>query len=157
LHIDGPLALGLLLLVDFHTMTREQIRLAVFLAAEKEAAPTWAILCQAEIESGFRNDLVSSDGAAGVLQIRPVDGAQPGYGVAPISASQILIPGQATTWACRYLDAIRQYRGVGNYTWAQAFLKYNVGPDGDIRTASRAYKNLAAACVALLGEPDPLA
>ena len=123
-------------------MTREDIRLAVFQTAESQEAPTWMIFRQVEIESNFNNAAVSATGALGICQILPSTAAEPGYGVEPITEDQILDPVQATRFLCRYLDALRVHVGGGK--WSQALLHYNVGPAGDVATASSAYRALAA-------------
>ena len=138
-------------------MTIPEVRAAVFAAAEKQEAPTWAVLLQVGIESGFNCDAVSSCGAIGPCQILPATGAQPGFGVIPVLPAALREPYTATAFLCRYLYGMKRDMDVGGGSWARAFLKYNVGPGGDVQTASAAYKRLAQAVALMEGEADPLA
>jgi soluble lytic murein transglycosylase-like protein len=137
-------------------VTYAEIRAAVFAAAEESEPPTWLMLRQAEIESGFNPAAVSDlpeDAAIGVFQVRPKDGANFGFGVPAMSAADLLDPTKATIWAGKALAGLRSHLGGG---WGAAFLRYNVGAGGNLHTASAQYKALAQAAVLAYGEVNPL-
>ena len=140
-------------------LTIQQIRLAVFQAAELSDPPTWAMFRQAQIECGWDLDVingavVSSAGARGPFQIEPATAAGPGYGVPAISPEDALDPTLSTLWAGKYLTALRN--GPASGRWGVAFLMYNVGPGASVSTASDAYRQLAQYVALTLGEADPV-
>ena len=136
-------------------MTEPEVRAAVFAAAEQQDPPTWMVLRQVQIESGFNPAAVSAIGALGVAQILPSTGEHPGFGVPPVTPAALRDPSAATAFLCRYLTAMRRDESVGAGHWSRALLKYNVGPGGDVRTASSAYKELARYVAIVESEPCP--
>jgi soluble lytic murein transglycosylase-like protein len=130
---------------------------AVFAAVQKLEPPTFAVLAQVRIESGFDVGAVSAAGAVGPCQILPATGADPGYGIEPISGAALLDPTLSTRFLCAYLTAMRGDRGAcPEGDWATAFLRYNVGPGGDVRNASAAYKALARLVAVVCGTASPV-
>jgi len=89
-------------------------------------------------ESGFDESAVNSrTGATGLTQIMPATAAEPGYGVAPLSAELLMDPAANVDLGMRYLRAM--YDKFGN--WPDAFRAYNAGPGNVERSRSFAETN----------------
>lgn len=90
-----------------------------------DGTPTEALLDRIRmIESGGDDYAVSPAGARGPFQIMPATGADPGYGVAPISGPAVNDPTKAREWARAYLAAMmRKYQNP-----MLAVAAYNAGP-----------------------------
>jgi soluble lytic murein transglycosylase-like protein len=134
------------------------VKQTIFTIAEECAPPTYMILAQAKIESGYNPDAYNaSSGAMGLFQIKPTTARQPGFGVTPLtSIADLNDPEKATLFACEYLHGLYLDTDVGAGSWAKAILHYNVGPGADVNTASDAYKALAIMVSVLESEPYPL-
>ena len=110
-------------------------------AAQSAGVPVDMFLAQIGIESGWDNNSVSSTGAVGLGQILPSTAASPGYGVSPVSPSQLTDPASNLNFAAQYDAALYQATG----SWGNALAAYNVGPGAYQTTApSPAYQNLIA-------------
>jgi hypothetical protein len=138
-------------------LTAQQTRVLVFNAAETRRPPTYMILAQAMIESGYNALAVNlQSGASGVLQIMRVTASGPGFGVAPLALADRLDPTKSTLFCCDYLTALYDDPSTGMGSWARSLLLYNVGPFANINNASGGYKALASLVAMLQGEPQPI-
>lgn len=74
-------------------------------------------------ESGFRNDVVSSAGARGLMQVRP--GTAGDVGLA--DAAQLFVPSTNMEYGQRYLESLRDMTATGGLL-PKVMAAYNAGP-----------------------------
>ena len=76
-------------------------------------------------ESGFNPTAVSPDGAQGLGQVMPSTAADPGYGVRPLAAEDLMNPAENLRFSAEYLSAmLREFDGSERL----ALAAYNAGP-----------------------------
>jgi hypothetical protein len=98
-------------------------------------------------ESGFDESAVNSrTGATGLTQIMPRTAADPGYGVAPLAAEELMDPEANLEFGMQYLAAMKEKFG----NWEDALRAYNAGPGSVERSRNFAETNDYVA--AILGD-----
>ena len=76
-------------------------------------------------ESGFDPNAVSPVGAQGLGQVMPATAADPGYGVRPLAAEDLMNPAENLRFSAEYLSAmLREFDGNERL----ALAAYNAGP-----------------------------
>ena len=89
-------------------------------------------------ESGFDESAVNSrTGATGLTQVMPATAADPGYGVAPLSAELLMDPEANLEFGMQYLSAMKDKFG----NWEDALRAYNAGPGSVDRSREFAETN----------------
>jgi len=105
-------------------------------ASEQSGVPFNILAAKLQQESNFRPDARGRSGEVGISQIMPSTGAQPGYGLSPISMEDAADPAKAVPWGAQYLAARAKAKGVNDWNdpaqAAKGLAAYNgSGPAAD--------------------------
>ena len=84
-------------------------------ASDQSGVPFNILAAKLQQESGFRPDARGTSGEVGISQIMPSTGAQPGYGLTPISMADAGEPEKAIPWGAQYLAARAKALGVNDW------------------------------------------
>ena len=93
----------------------EHLRPIIQQASDQSGVPFNIIAAKLQQESGFRPDARGTSGEVGISQIMPSTGAQPGYGLPPISMADAADPAKAIPWGAQYLAARAKALGVNDW------------------------------------------
>lgn len=93
----------------------EHLRPVIQQASDQSGVPFNIIAAKLQQESGFRPDARGTSGEVGISQIMPSTGAQPGYGLPPISMADAAEPEKAIPWGAQYLAARAKAQGVNDW------------------------------------------
>ena len=93
----------------------EHLRPIIQQASDQSGVPFNILAAKLQQESGFRPDARGTSGEVGISQIMPSTGAQPGYGLTPISMADAGEPEKAIPWGAQYLAARAKALGVNDW------------------------------------------
>lgn len=93
----------------------DNLRPVIQQASDQSGVPFNIIAAKLQQESGFRPDARGTSGEVGISQIMPSTGAQPGYGLPPISMADAAEPEKAIPWGAQYLAARAKAQGVNDW------------------------------------------
>jgi hypothetical protein len=97
----------------------------IALYAEQFDVPADLLRRLVQQESGFNPTAVSPAGAQGLGQVMPATAADPGYGVRPLAAEDLMDPAENLRFSAEYLNAmLREFDGNERL----ALAAYNAGP-----------------------------
>jgi len=116
-------------------------------------------------ESGFDPNAVSSRGAVGLGQVMPETAQDPGYGVRPLAAEDLMDPAENLRFSAEYLSAmmrefdnnprlalaaynagpgaVREYGDVPPYSETQGYVRAVLGDTGPMRPWMRPNRDVA--------------
>ena len=114
----------------------EHLQPTIRQASDQSGVPYNILAAKLQQESGFRPDARGKSGEVGISQIMPSTGAQPGYGLTPISMADAAEPEKAIPWGAQYLAARAKAQGVNDWNdpaqAAKGLAAYNgSGPAAD--------------------------